>query len=63
MKFVTRLFFLYLLLASAPMSGHARDVEGIAAIVNDQVISLYDVDQRVDLFFVTSGIEKNAAND
>ncbi len=58
MKFVTRLFFLCLLLAGAPMNGHTRDVEGIAAIVNDQVISLYDVDQRVDLFFVTSGIEK-----
>ena len=38
----------------------ARDVEGIAAVVNDQVISLYDVDQRIDLFFATSGIEKSA---
>ena len=36
-----------------------RDIEGIAAIVNDQVISLFDVDQRVDLFFVTSGLEKS----
>ncbi len=33
-----------------------REVEGIAAIVNDTVISLYDVDQRVRLFMVTSGI-------
>ena len=33
-----------------------RDVEGIAAIVNDEVISLYDVDQRVNLFLTTSGI-------
>ena len=39
---------LYLLLTASPTS--ARDVEGIAAVVNDQVISLYDVDQRVDLF-------------
>jgi peptidyl-prolyl cis-trans isomerase SurA len=45
------------LLYAAPAS--ARDVEGIAAVVNDQVISLYDVDQRVDLFFATSGIEKS----
>lgn len=37
----------------------AREVEGIAAIVNDEVISLYDVDQRVDLFFATSGLEKS----
>ena len=44
-------------LAGAPSS--ARDIEGIAAVVNDQVISLYDVDQRVDLFFATSGIEKS----
>jgi peptidyl-prolyl cis-trans isomerase SurA len=36
-----------------------RDVEGIAAIVNDKVISLFDVDQRVDLFFATSGIAKS----
>lgn len=33
-----------------------REKEGIAAIVNDEVISLYDVDQRVRLFMVTSGI-------
>jgi peptidyl-prolyl cis-trans isomerase SurA len=44
-------------LSAAP--GSARDIEGIAAVVNDQVISLYDVDQRVDLFFATSGIEKS----
>ena len=48
---------LALFLAAAPSS--ARDIEGIAAVVNDQVISLYDVDQRVDLFFATSGIEKS----
>ncbi len=36
-----------------------RAIEGIAAIVNDQVISLFDVDQRVDLIFATSGLEKS----
>lgn len=40
----------------------AREVEGIAAIVNDEVISIFDVDQRVDLFFVTSGIERSPQN-
>ena len=47
---------------SAPLAATPspmRAVEGIAAIVNDEVISLYDVDQRVDLFFATSGIQKN----
>ncbi|HCQ81957.1 MAG TPA: peptidylprolyl isomerase, partial [Rhodobiaceae bacterium] len=37
----------------------AREVEGIAAIVNDEVISLYDVDQRVELYFVSSGIVRS----
>ncbi len=46
-----------------PVSGHAqRSIEGIAAIVNDEVISLFDVDQRVDLFFVTSGIAQTLEN-
>jgi peptidyl-prolyl cis-trans isomerase SurA len=54
----------FLLAASLGTSAPAfaavdRDIEGIAAIVNDQVISLFDVDQRVDLFFVTSGLEKS----
>lgn len=39
--------------------GAERLIEGIAAIVNDEVISLYDVDQRVELFLVTSGAERN----
>lgn len=40
----------------------AREVEGIAAIVNDEVISKFDVDQRVNLFLVTSGIEPTPQN-
>ena len=62
MKFTTRLMAAFGLMQAvfmaAPSTIDARDVEGIAAIVNDQVISLYDVDQRVDLFFATSGIKK-----
>ncbi len=44
-----------------PSAGYSasRNVEGIAAIVNDEVISLYDVDQRVDLFLATSGIQRS----
>ena len=55
-----RLFGMVLALLLTASPAAARDVEGIAAVVNDQVISLYDVDQRVDLFFATSGIEKSA---
>ncbi len=51
--------FLISPLASSAQATQSRDVEGIAAIVNDQVISLFDVDQRVDLFFATSGIAKS----
>ena len=62
-KFKT-LFIAGTLLAMAPSLalaaiGQDRNVEGIAAIVNDQVISLFDVDQRVDLFFATSGIQRS----
>ena len=48
--------FAAVILTPAP---EAREVEGIAAIVNDEVISLYDVDQRVELYFVSSGIVRS----
>ena len=51
--------FAVALIVAGAMPASAREVEGIAAVVNDQVISLYDVDQRVDLFFASSGIEKS----
>ena len=55
-----RAFFISLFCAGLVLApAAARDVEGIAAIVNDEVISLYDLDQRIDLFFATSGIEKS----
>ncbi|MCH1568796.1 MAG: SurA N-terminal domain-containing protein, partial [Alphaproteobacteria bacterium] len=50
---------LFALMLSAALPASARDIEGIAVVVNDEVISLYDVDQRVDLFFATSGIKKS----
>ena len=43
-------------------TAETREVEGIAAIVNDEVISKFDVDQRVNLFLVTSGIERTPQN-
>jgi peptidyl-prolyl cis-trans isomerase SurA len=55
----TALSVALMMLVFARPDAEAREVEGIAAIVNDEVISLYDVDQRVDLFFATSGLEKS----
>jgi peptidyl-prolyl cis-trans isomerase SurA len=40
----------------------AGEVLGIAAIVNDAVISRYDLDQRVRLVIVTSGIQPTPEN-
>ncbi len=45
-------------IAPAIASVHVRELEGIVAIVNDEVISLYDVDQRVTLTIATSGITR-----
>lgn len=45
-----------------PVDAARRDVEGIAAIVNDEVVSIYDVEQRVNLFFASSGIPKTEEN-
>jgi peptidyl-prolyl cis-trans isomerase SurA len=59
MKRIIGLILAALLYQTFVGQAHAREVEGIAAIVNDEVISLFDVDQRVDLFFATSGIQKS----
>ncbi|MBG51809.1 MAG: hypothetical protein CML99_05240, partial [Rhodobiaceae bacterium] len=47
--------------ASGPATA-AGDVQGIAAIVNDSVISRYDLDQRVQLVMATSGIQPTPEN-
>ena len=57
-KFITYIFMALMTFNTA----EAREVEGIAAIVNDEVISKFDVDQRVNLFLVTSGIERTPQN-
>lgn len=57
-KFITFIFMALMTFNTA----EAREVEGIAAIVNDEVISKFDVDQRVNLFLVTSGIERTPQN-
>ena len=56
-------FIAFILMALMTFNtAEAREVEGIAAIVNDEVISKFDVDQRVNLFLVTSGIERTPQN-
>jgi len=40
----------------------AQDVQAISVIVNDEVISRYDVGQRVRLILVTSGIPASEDN-
>ena len=57
-KFIAFIFMALMTFNTA----EAREVEGIAAIVNDEVISKYDVDQRVNLFLVTSGIARTPQN-
>jgi peptidyl-prolyl cis-trans isomerase SurA len=44
------------LTATAPAPAAAQAVEGVAAIVNDDVISTYDVRQRMRLILATTGV-------
>ena len=46
------------LAAAAP--ARAQDVQRIAAVVNDQVISIYDLGRRLDLVIRSSGMPDNA---
>ena len=58
-QFPLFLLFALMVVVIFAAATQAREVEGIAAIVNDEVISLYDVDQRVELYFVSSGIMRS----
>jgi peptidyl-prolyl cis-trans isomerase SurA len=46
----------FLVMAGAATPASAQAVEGVAAIVNDEVISTYDVRQRMRLILATTGI-------
>ncbi|MFP3943708.1 MAG: peptidylprolyl isomerase [Alphaproteobacteria bacterium] len=50
------------MLAAALSAAQAQEVQRIAAIVNDQIISAYDLQQRVKLVLVTSGISRTPEN-
>ncbi len=61
--FVAFLAILGLCFSAAPRAAQAAgEVLGIAAIVNDAVISKYDLDQRVRLVVATSGIQPTPEN-
>jgi peptidyl-prolyl cis-trans isomerase SurA len=47
--------------ATAPQTPFKAE-QGIVAVVNDQIVSRYDLDQRVKLIMVTSGIPDTAEN-
>jgi peptidyl-prolyl cis-trans isomerase SurA len=49
-------------IAFAPLTAAAQNSTGVAAIVNEVVISNYDVDQRTALFIATSGVRPTAEN-
>lgn len=48
------------LLCSASVTSHARNSDGIAAVVNDRAITMSDVDDRVRLIMAASGIPNNS---
>jgi len=59
MKKILHSLFLLLVMAAAPVSAQTL---GIAAIVNDDVISIYDLNSRVSLLIATSNQENTPAN-
>lgn len=48
--------------ATAPASGPRPLAEGVAAIVNDEIISTYDLRQRALLLILTSGVQPTERN-
>ena len=54
--------FLLLLFIFFPIKLFTQDIQAISAIVNDEVISRYDVQQRVQLIVSTAGIKPTQEN-
>lgn len=46
----------------APLAYAQEDVQGIASVVNDEVISKYDIQQRVNLIIFSSGVQAQGAD-
>ena len=56
------IFLIFFLIANFNENLKSQDIQAIAVIVNDEVISRYDVNQRVRLILVTSGIPATEEN-
>ncbi|MBI1249944.1 MAG: peptidylprolyl isomerase [Alphaproteobacteria bacterium] len=57
MKWTCGLAMAVALAAHAPAPAHAQMAEAVAAVVNDEVVSTYDVRQRALLILISSGIQ------
>ena len=61
-KKIKYVFLIFFLITNFNESLKSQDIQAIAVIVNDEVISRYDVNQRVRLILVTSGIPATEEN-
>ena len=61
-KKIKYIFLIFLLFGAFSATLKRQDIQDIAVIVNDEVISRYDVNQRVRLILVTSGIPATEEN-
>ena len=61
-KKIKYIFLIFFLFAAFSATLKSQDIQAIAVIVNDEVISRYDVNQRVRLILVTSGIPATEEN-
>jgi peptidyl-prolyl cis-trans isomerase SurA len=61
-KFLKSCLLILTLVFSTNNLSMSQDVQAISAIVNDEVISRYDVQQRIKLIIVTSGIQPTQEN-
>lgn len=60
MKIIAAFTFALLAVFAAPTEARAQNVAGIAAVVNDEAISMADVEARMRLVIVSSGLPNNA---
>ena len=61
-KKIKYIFLIFFLFGAFSATLKSQDIQAIAVIVNDEVISRYDVNQRVRLILVTSGIPATEEN-
>ncbi|MGI9392842.1 MAG: peptidylprolyl isomerase [Parvibaculales bacterium] len=62
MKYIHHIFIVLIFAFMPFLPAQAQDRQGIAVIVNDDIISLFDVKQRVSLFLASSSIPRTEEN-